>query len=324
MDLSVEVVNPLLVRQSTRCTDAQEQREREYEASLREDLGAEWTLPLGAPEQGLRSDQIEGMASYETSIPQSNRGYQMLLRMGWKGQGLGREQQGRRSPVRGGLERWDRAGGVGRQQEDEKYTAQEGLERKKLAIEVEEDDEARAKRELLHSKETRIKEAVTSMVAVFLCELCNKQYKTVKEHEQHLDSYDHHHKKRLMEMKETLREPREDVQRRELKRAEREMAKYSQMCAAQSQPGPANAGDSVAGVHDVAPKPCLAGLPAQDGRQVIKMGFGAKKQKGGLFGNSKTKKLQAPVAAFKFESAEDESQQELPEKEKVIWKPDQE
>jgi hypothetical protein len=33
------------------------------------------------------------------------------------------------------------------------------------------------------------------MVSVFKCELCNKQYKTVKEHEQHLSSYDHHHKK---------------------------------------------------------------------------------------------------------------------------------
>lgn len=40
------------------------------------------------------------------------------------------------------------------------------------------------------------------MQDVFLCELCNKQYTKLREWDNHLSSYDHHHRKRLKELKE--------------------------------------------------------------------------------------------------------------------------
>ena len=164
-------------RETARATDAAEAREHAYEASLREDLGAEWTLPRGMPEQRLRTDQIEGMADVNTPIAVGNKGYQMLLRMGWGGGGLGPKQSGQAcpfkcrvrvwvfgvdltcsipplpstgitEPVRGGIDRWDRAGGVGRQEQDEKMTNEDNLERRKLAQEVEETDADRVKREV--------------------------------------------------------------------------------------------------------------------------------------------------------------------------------
>jgi hypothetical protein len=51
-------------------------------------------------------------------------------------------------PVRGGVDRWDRAGGVGRQEQDEDMTNEQNIERRKLAVEVEETDVDREKREV--------------------------------------------------------------------------------------------------------------------------------------------------------------------------------
>eukprot|EP00959_Pyramimonas_sp_CCMP1952_P027309 574112-Pyramimonas_sp.AAC.1 len=181
MNEALNVFDPRLARTAEKCTDAADARERAYEESLKEDLAAEWVLPIGRyNEQSLRTDKIESIASLDKSIAPQNKGYQMLLRMGWKeGGGLGPNQKGITEPVRGGLDRWDKVGGVGKQEQIEHYTNEENIERKKLAIEVEETEEDRAKRETLLEKETRVKEAVQQMVDVFKCQLCNKQYKNV-------------------------------------------------------------------------------------------------------------------------------------------------
>ena len=66
----------------------------------------------------------------------------------------------------------------------------------------------------------------------FYCELCAKQYKMASEFEAHLGSYDHHHKKRLRELREAeSSRAKEERQRREQKREEREMAKAQEMAA---------------------------------------------------------------------------------------------
>mmetsp|Transcript_21625 Transcript_21625/g.47503 ORF Transcript_21625/g.47503 Transcript_21625/m.47503 type:complete len:300 (-) Transcript_21625:73-972(-) len=295
MDIVNNVFDPRLVRTGAKCTDAAEARERAYEESLKEDLTAEWVLPIGVhPEQSLRTDKIESMATIDKALAPQNKGYQMLLRMGWKeGGGLGPNQKGITEPVRGGLDRWDRAGGVGKQEQDEHYTNEENIERRKLAIEVEETEEDRAKRETVLEKETRVKEAVKQMVDVFKCQLCNKQYKNVMEYEQHLSSYDHHHKKRLMEMKDTMRESREDIIKRDQRRVEKEMEKFNQLFQAKQAAG----GSAL--VAPTAPEPTA--LPSVEGRTAIKMGFGGKKQKGGLFG-AKKQKIKQAVAAFQLDS----------------------
>ena len=53
-------------------------------------------------------------------------------------------------------------------------------------------------RQEIVEKQTAIREDVREMNNVFLCELCNKQYTNIKQYENHLSSYDHHHKKVLL------------------------------------------------------------------------------------------------------------------------------
>ena len=48
-------------------------------------------------EDSLDTDGLH-MASTDAAIPDSNVGFQMLQKMGWKGQGLGSKEDGRTSP----------------------------------------------------------------------------------------------------------------------------------------------------------------------------------------------------------------------------------
>jgi hypothetical protein len=46
-----------------------------------------------------------------------------------------------------------------------------------------------------HLEKEKIKEDVTEMNKVFYCDICSKQYTQALQFDQHLSSYDHHHKK---------------------------------------------------------------------------------------------------------------------------------
>ncbi|KAK3278167.1 hypothetical protein CYMTET_13877 [Cymbomonas tetramitiformis] len=276
----MDVYDPRLVRTSEKVTDAQEARERAYEESLREDLATEWCLPqsFANPDQTLRIDGLE-QASIDKSIPSSNKGYEMMMRMGWKGGGLGPNGKGIEEPVRGGADRWDKGGGIGKQEELEWYTDENNIERRKMASEVVETETEKEKREVLLEKETKIQESVIEIISVFKCELCNKQYKTVLEHAQHLDSYDHHHKKRLMEMKASFKEKREDILERERKRNEKEMAKFN-LAFQQAQQNQAGSQPTAGSLPpQSASEKAAAALPSEENRQAIKIGFGGLGQK---------------------------------------------
>ena len=72
------------------CTDAV-QREQRLKAATDDD---NWHLPIGhRAEDSLEMDGLE-MASASLPIPDHNKGFQMMQRMGWKGAGLGREEHG--------------------------------------------------------------------------------------------------------------------------------------------------------------------------------------------------------------------------------------
>ena len=70
-----------------------------------------------------------------------------MLKMGWKGAGLGRAEQGITEPVRG-IEDGLRSG-LGKREYDEQFTAAENIFRKELQWELQatETDEQRRKRE---------------------------------------------------------------------------------------------------------------------------------------------------------------------------------
>ncbi|XP_024541746.1 G patch domain-containing protein 8 [Selaginella moellendorffii] len=201
------------------------EREQAYAESVADDLGEELSLPgENAAGRGGESEEIE-QASVNTQISDSNVGFRLLQKMGWKGKGLGKDEQGIVEPIR--ADSRDPKLGVGKQEEDDFYTAEASIHRKKMESETSENDEETAKkREVEAERELKIQSEVKEIRKVFFCELCNKQYKFAVEFETHLSSYDHNHRKRFKEMRDLhSSRDRDDRQKREQLRLDKEMAK---------------------------------------------------------------------------------------------------
>ncbi|KAH9550946.1 hypothetical protein CY35_10G098200 [Sphagnum magellanicum] len=281
---------------------AQEQRQREreqaYADSLSEDLGEEFQLPIShRPVENLDTSHLE-QATLDTQLSSSNVGFRLLQKMGWKGKGLGKDEQGIVEPIKAGVR--DAKLGVGKQEQDDFYTAEENIQRKKLEVELEETEEQAKKREVEAEREHKIQSEVKEIHRVFYCELCNKQYKLAMEFETHLSSYDHNHKKRFKEMRESQSSrSRDDRQRREQARQDKEMARFSQIAEAQRQQQEAkNAGSST--TTEI----------VQEQRTSLKFGFGSKpvasKMSLGLI--TKKSKVATKVAAVFRDDSDEEAQ----------------
>ncbi|KAF5842031.1 hypothetical protein DUNSADRAFT_9600 [Dunaliella salina] len=170
-------------------------------------------------------------AGLDTEIPDANVGFQLLQKMGWsKGKGLGRNEDGIVEPVRAGIDAGIRLG-VGKQEEDNYFTNAELIERRRMECEIQanEDEDRRRKREAQAGWEQKVKEEVTELKRTFYCDECHKQYEKAMEFEQHLSSYDHHHKKRLQEMRIMQNErTRDERAKKEARAMNKEMAKLQQ------------------------------------------------------------------------------------------------
>ncbi|KAH0766805.1 hypothetical protein KY285_002676 [Solanum tuberosum] len=251
----------------------QQEMEEADEASVLEDLTEDFRLPINhRPTENVDLENVE-QASLDTQLTSSNIGFRLLQKMGWKGKGLGKNEQGITEPIKSGMR--DPKLGIGKQEEDDFFTAEENIQRRKLDIELEETEELAKKREVLAEREHKIETDVKEIRKTFFCELCNKQYKLAMEFEAHLSSYDHNHRKRFKEMREMHGSSRDDRQKREQQRQEREMAKFTQMAAnkkQQEQQTPEEAGNI--------PAPSMVrtatALADQDQRRTLKFGFSAK------------------------------------------------
>ena len=156
----------------------------------------------GAARQSFDGSSTE-QASMDRPIPETNRGYQLMLKMGWgRGCGLGRSGGGIIEPVRLG-EQYDTLG-LGKASEYEASATAATESRRAMTSELiaAEDEEAKAARETEDARRQGIADAVKRENATFYCEVCNKQYVKITEYENHMSSYDHHHKKRFREMQQ--------------------------------------------------------------------------------------------------------------------------
>ncbi|KAL1922975.1 uncharacterized protein VTP21DRAFT_9351 [Calcarisporiella thermophila] len=163
-------------------------------------------------------------------IPSTNIGFRMLMKMGWDGRGLGRTSQGRTDPIP--IELKEDSLGIGKKEEDEVYHQLTTAKRKTLEGERVETEEERLKREEKAQKQEAIRKEVQAIKAAFFCELCQKQYSRISEYDQHLSSYDHHHRKRLKELKDASRPAATDKRReKEKRREEKELARIQAMAA---------------------------------------------------------------------------------------------
>ncbi|KAL6757493.1 hypothetical protein V8C86DRAFT_1671542 [Haematococcus lacustris] len=171
---------------------------------------------------------VRNVIDVNTEIPDTNVGFRMLLRMGWtRGRGLGSNEDGIKEPIRVGIDAGVRLG-LGKQVEDDHFTNAELVERRRMESEIQanEDEERRRRREAQVEKDAAIQEELTEIKKTFYCEVCHKQYEKAMEFEEHLSSYDHHHRKRLVEMRQMEQARTKDERaRKEAKAASKEMAR---------------------------------------------------------------------------------------------------
>lgn len=181
---------------------------------MEDTIDDEFSLPRNAEITGYIDYDKTYQVSMETHIPETNVGYRLLQKMGWRqGQGLGSTGQGK-IPIEAwsiyisdiGLQgRVDPVSidvkedviGIGKAQEEQAYHESSTAKRKALGSEkqLEETEEERQQRESKAEKQQLIAEELKQVKRAFYCELCDKQYSKIAEYEQHLQSYDHHHKK---------------------------------------------------------------------------------------------------------------------------------
>lgn len=65
-----------------------------HKASVLEDLVDDFRLPIGhRPTENVDLENVE-QASLDTQLTSSNIGFRLLQKMGWKGKGLGKDEQG--------------------------------------------------------------------------------------------------------------------------------------------------------------------------------------------------------------------------------------
>ncbi|CAM8963061.1 unnamed protein product [Rhodiola kirilowii] len=283
--------------------------QKESEDSIIEDMADDFRLPIHhRPTENVDLELVE-QASLDTYLASSNVGYKLLQKMGWKGKGLGKDEQGIVEPIRSGIR--DPKLGIGKQEEDEYFTSEENIQRKKLEIELEETEEHVKKREVIAEREQKIQTEVKEIRKTFYCDLCHKQYKLAIEFEGHLSSYDHNHRKRFKQMKEMHgTSSRDDRQRREQLRQEKEMAKFAQMAdACKNQEKQAPSISATVPGPDATP-PCTqtsaTSLADQDQRKALKFGFSSK---GGALKKSAkaaAKKPKVAVSIFNNDSDEDQ------------------
>lgn len=132
-------------RQDTRMRERRQQKLEENEDTVLEGLTEDFRLPINhRPTENVDLDNVE-QASLDTQLTSSNVGFRLLQKMGWKGKGLGKDEQGIIEPIKSGMR--DPKLGIGKQEEDDYFTAEENIQRKKLDIEVEETEEIAKKRE---------------------------------------------------------------------------------------------------------------------------------------------------------------------------------
>ncbi|ORX91353.1 hypothetical protein K493DRAFT_317335 [Basidiobolus meristosporus CBS 931.73] len=163
--------------------------------------------------------------------------------MGWEGKGLGSTQQGRLEPVKVLLKE-DRLG-LGKYEEEQAHHLESTSRRKAMESErmAEESEEQKALREQKALEQENLKKHIHEINSAFYCALCDKQYTKISEYESHLSSYDHHHKKRFQEMKQSSKNPDASQARKEKdrRREEKELKRMQEaaMAAAAAKQGPA-------------------------------------------------------------------------------------
>ncbi|KAI9308186.1 hypothetical protein BJ944DRAFT_260741 [Cunninghamella echinulata] len=229
------------------------------------DMDEEFSLPRFEEPKGYIDFESTEQTSMDNFLPKTNIGYRLLQKMGWKyGEGLGSSGQGRLDPIR--IDIKEDSLGVGKAVQDKEYNVSTTAKRKALDSEkqLEETMEDKLLRQSKVLKKQEIQEELKQVKSAFYCELCDKQYSKVSEYDQHLQSYDHHHKKRFKDMKESAKKSaigqseKEKKRERERRREEKELKRMQEAIMkkhGQSLPPPPPPPPSASANDDIPPPP---------------------------------------------------------------------
>lgn len=173
-------------------------------------------------------------------------------------------------------------------------TEQATKERRRLDTEIVETKEETQLRLEKAARGDQIKLDVKAIESAFFCQDCQKQYKTVKEMENHLSSYDHHHRKRLLDLrKQSVTAEEQDSKR---KREQQHEAVMLQKRIERAASHPSSA---------ISPQSTEASAPPNNTLQREKLAttkigfsFGGKATAGGIGAKKGPKKISAVASAF--------------------------
>ncbi|KAM6497918.1 G-patch-domain Zn-finger DNA-binding protein [Amanita muscaria] len=170
----------------------------------------------------------------DTRIKSTNKGFAMLAKLGWiEGQPLGLSTEGRVDPIPFYIK--NDLTGLGKTSQDFRMIETTVAQRRGLDSERQhkETEEQRKVREEIVARRTALQSEISSTLRPFYCALCDKQFKTVTQYDEHTNSYAHHHKARLKDMQANARiVPKEEVGKRKEKERKREEKELRKIAAA--------------------------------------------------------------------------------------------
>ncbi|KAF9451786.1 hypothetical protein P691DRAFT_806887 [Macrolepiota fuliginosa MF-IS2] len=168
----------------------------------------------------------------ETKIKPTNKGFAMLAKMGWsEGQPVGLSGDGRVDPIPFEIKR--DSTGLGKTSQDVRMIEETVSQRRELDSErqTKESEDQRRAREDAVARKAAVQDEISTTLRAFYCTLCDKQFKTVAQYDEHTNSYAHHHKARFKDMQANARpKVQEEIDKRkekERKREERELRKIA-------------------------------------------------------------------------------------------------
>ena len=115
------------------------------------------------------------------------------------------------------------------------------------------------------ARRTALQSEISTTLRPFYCVLCDKQFKTVTQYDEHTNSYAHHHKARSKDMQANARlVPKEELDKRKEKERKREERELRKIAAANGirMPKPVVGSTGVAPL--VSPTPAMIAEPTQD------------------------------------------------------------
>ncbi|KAH7104494.1 hypothetical protein BKA62DRAFT_692432 [Auriculariales sp. MPI-PUGE-AT-0066] len=181
-----------------------------------------------------------------TKLKSTNKGFALLMKMGWKeGSGLGLSDDARVDPVPFVLK--SDSTGIGKAAMDARVIEATVAQRRDLDSErqaKESEEQLQARRNAAVQKQV-VQTGIAQVLRPFYCDVCDKQYQTVSQYDEHCNSYAHAHKKRFRDMQAAERAKNAssaEAEARKEKERKREQKELRKMAKAAGVKLPAGAG----------------------------------------------------------------------------------